>query len=260
VRRVDGRVVYLTEAALAVFEAERRRHADEREWTAARLQWLHLATTVKASPARRKRLADAPLSAAVVEASRALYLATAEKAVRAARHEKRWGDVGTIRREQAAALYSEAGSPVPPPAEIAELHRDGMAAVLRSLALIARDVEIVSMACCRPCREDDGRTFRIADELHVARLPHAGCPHGLCGCEWWPAVVQPAKRRRRTAPRSASPVSGAGTGGSDTPVSGVGTDERDPEPVDPEPVDPEPVDAIASGTAGGRPDGSSPRE
>jgi hypothetical protein len=204
VRRVDGRLALLTESAVTVFEAARQREVDERTWKAARLRWLRLARNVKASPARRAKLAAARLSADVVQASRALYLSTAERAVRAARHRKRWGDVGRIRREQAEALYLEAGSPVPPPAEIAELHREGMIAVLRSLLLVAKDVELVSAGCCPACRADDGKTFRIASEVGTPRLPHAGCPRGLCGCDWWPAVVEPGKRRRR-APATARP-------------------------------------------------------
>ena len=204
VRRVDGRLALLSEAAVKVFEAERQRAADERTWTAARQRWLRLASNVKASPARRAKIAAAPLSADVVRASRTLYLSTAERAVKAARHEKRWGDVGGIRREEAEALYQEAGSPVPPPDEIAELHREGMTAVLRSLLLLTKDVELVSTRCCPACRADDGKTFRIASEVRTARLPHAGCPRGLCGCDWWPATVQPRKRRRR-APATARP-------------------------------------------------------
>ncbi len=197
VRRVDGRLALLTEAAVQVFEAEHQRAMDAHAWTAARQHWLRLAFNVKASPTRRAKLAAAPLSPDVVRASRTLYLSTAERAVKAARHEKRWGDLGQIRREQAEALYQEAGSPVPPPDEIVELHREGMTAVLRSLLLLAKDVEVVSTGCCPACRADDGKTFRIAMEMRTARLPHAGCPRGLCSCDWWPAVIEPRKRRRR---------------------------------------------------------------
>jgi len=205
VRHVDGRLALLTEAAVTIFEAERQREIVVVTWTAARQRWLHLALNVKASPARRAKLAAAPISADVVRASRALYLSTADAAVRAARHAKRWGDVGRIRREQAEALHLEAGSPVPPPAEVAELHREGMTAVLRSLLLVAKDVELVSAGCCPACRADDERTFRIATEVQMPRLPHAGCPRGLCGCDWWPAVVEPRTRRHpapATSPRS----------------------------------------------------------
>jgi hypothetical protein len=205
VRHVDGRLALLNEAAVRVFEAERQRAIDEQAQAVARQRWLRLAMTVKASPARRAKLADAPLSAEVVRISRTLYLATAERAAKAARHEKRWGDVGRIVREQARALYEEAGAPVPPPDEIAEIHREGMTAVLRSLQPLAKDVELVSTGCCPACRADDGETFRIASEVRTARLPHAGCPRGLCGCDWWPAVVEPRKRRRR-APATGGPL------------------------------------------------------
>jgi hypothetical protein len=204
VRRVGGRLALLTEAAVGVFEAERERENNQRAWAAARQRWLRLAKNVKAPPTRRQKLAVAPLTAEVVRSSRTLYLATAERAAKAARHEKRWGDVGRILREQAAALYEEAGSPVPPPGEIAQIHREGMTAVLRSLEPLAKEVELVSTGCCPVCRADEDETFRITLEMRTARLPHAGCPRGLCGCDWWPAVVQPRKRRRR-APAARGP-------------------------------------------------------
>ncbi len=205
VRRMGGRIALLTEAAVKVFEAERQRELEERDWTAARRRWLGLARNVKASPARRAKLEAAPLSADVVKSSRALYLTTAERAVKVARRERRWGDVGRILREEAAALYDEAGTPIPPPDEIAGVHREGMVAVLRSLQPFAKAVELVSNGCCPTCRADDGRTFEIQPEVRAARLPHDGCPKGLCGCDWWPALVEPRKRRRR-APTTAVPA------------------------------------------------------
>ena len=168
---MDGRLVLLTQSAVAIFEAERQREQDLRTWTAARQRWLHLAKNVKAPPARRAKLAAAPLTADVVRASRTLYLTTAERAVKAARHDKRWGDVGRIRREQAEALYQDAGTPLPLPAEIAELHREGMLAVLRSLQLVAKDVELVSAACCPACRATTTR--RSQSRRSCA---HRGCP------------------------------------------------------------------------------------
>jgi hypothetical protein len=199
VRRIDGRTALLTESAVQVFEAERRRGSDEASWTAARDGWLGLARDRGASPARRDRLASARISADVVRKSRDLYLSAAEKSVRDATRERRWGEVGHIRREQAAALYRDAGAPVPPPDEIVGLHRAGMIAVLRSLTPAVRQAELVSPGCCPACRKDDGAVFRIADEVRRGRLPHAGCPKGLCGCDWWPAAVEPVRRRRRSA-------------------------------------------------------------
>ena len=210
VRRKEGRLVLLTEAAVAVFEAERQREVDERTWTADRARWLALAKNVKAPVARRTKLAQAPLSAAVVAASRDLYLSTAEHAVRNARRDKKWGDIGTIRRAQAAALYQEAGSPVPPPDEVVALHREGMGAVLRSLSAVARNAEVVGAECCKACRADDGTIVRIATELREPRLPHAGCPRGICACDWWVAVVERKPSRRR---RPASRVAGEATMG-----------------------------------------------
>jgi hypothetical protein len=234
VRRLDGKPVLLAEAAVAAFEAERQREIDERTWTAARQRWLHLALNAKASPAGLEDLGAAPISADVVQAARALYLSAAEKVVKAARRAKRWGDVGRIRREQAEALYLEAGSPVPPPAEIAELHREGMVAVLRSLLPVATDAELVSAGCCPPCRADDEKIFHITAEVRTPRLPHAGCPKGLCGCDGWPAVAEPRKRRRRASPTArlvASPGTAPTPAPAREPTSGPeSAPEREPGP------------------------------
>ena len=71
-----------------------------------------------------------------------------------------------------------------------------MLAELRALQEAYTDAELVSVGCCRICRADDGRVFKIAAELRVRRLPHEGCTKGLCGCEWWLAMPLPKKRRR----------------------------------------------------------------
>ena len=222
VRRLDGRTVLLSESAVAIFEAQRRREADELRWTAERRRWLSLALAVKAAPARRTRLAAAPISAEVVAASRALYLSTAERVIKAARADKRWGDVGRLRREEAEALFVEAGSPIPPPDDIAALHREGMTAVLRSLAPMTKHVEVVSAECCRACRAEIGETFRVIAEIRVGRLPHAGCPKGLCRCDWWPAVAEPRRRRRRRTTATTGPMTAgdATLDGTDGPTEG----------------------------------------
>jgi hypothetical protein len=144
-----------------------------------------------------------------VDAARDLYLAAADAAVRAARSDKRLIDVSRIRRAQAAALFAAAGSPVPPPEDIAALHREAMLSLLRSLASQGTGAELVSAGCCAACRSDDGRVFKIADELRTPRLPHAGCTKGICGCDWWIGVVE-RKRRRRRRP-GAAPSGGTST-------------------------------------------------
>ncbi len=200
VRRVDGRTIYLTEAAVEVFESERERGALEQTWTRQRRDWLTLARQVGAPADRRQRIEEGPLSAATVQAARTLYLTNLERLVRAARRDKQWGDVARLRRRQAAALYEEAGATAPPSDEIMALYREGMTATLRELAAVARGAELVGATCCAACRADNERTFKIADELRTPRLPHVDCPKGLCACDWWPAVhVPPPKRRRRGA-------------------------------------------------------------
>jgi hypothetical protein len=227
VRRVDGRRVLLTEQALGVFEAERDRDIDVRNWTAERRRWLALAKGVSAPANRVTRLDSASPSEAVVAASKDLYLAAAERAARTARHDKRWNVVATIRREQAAALYRAAGSELPPSDEVVALHRAWSEASLHSLAGFGAQVELVATGCCAICKQDSGRTFRIAGELRAGRLPHAGCPKGLCPCDWWPVPDTKARSprvRRRPAPRTVPPPTAAAEAGHD-PAAGPGLEE-----------------------------------
>ncbi len=204
VKRIERRAVYLTEAAVLVFEAERRRLASAGRLTRDRDRWLKLAAAAGASPQRAARLAAAQVSEETVDGARALFLATVERSFQAARREHRWDDASRIRREHALALYRVARSPVPPPDEIVSLHRDGVAARLRGLAEIAREAELIGATCCDTCRTDAGRVFKIATELRVPRLPHEGCPKGLCRCRWdVPAayrttVLRYLRRRPRT--------------------------------------------------------------
>ena len=208
VRHTDGRAIYLTEAAVEVFEAERQREIDARTWERERRNWLQLARLVAAPADRRQRLAAALLSAATVQAARALYLGAADRGAREARLEKRWEDVARIRQRQAAALFDEAGGHPPVPAEILDLYRDGINATLRGLSALASDVELVGASCCAACRADNERIFRIADELRIPRLPHPGCPRGLCACDWWPTVRQAAKKRQRRRTAAVTPAAG----------------------------------------------------
>jgi hypothetical protein len=201
VKRVDGRAVYLTEAAVLSFDAERRRTASSRRWTQERQRWLKLAAAAGAPAQPAARLAAAQLSEDVVEAARTLYMITVERSFRSAKHDRRWEDASQIRREQAMALFRLAGSPLTPPEGIVKLQRDGVAAELRGIAEIASDAELVSAACCDVCQADDGRICRITQELRVPRLPHHGCPKGLCHCRWDLAVrdrtgVRRYRRRR----------------------------------------------------------------
>ena len=207
VRRVEGRLVLLTEEALDVFEGERDRETRERDWTSERHRWLALAKGVSAPANRIERLAAAVPSEEVVATSRDLYLAAAERAARTARRSKRWKEVARIRRDQAAALYRASGSAIPPPDEIVALHRAWSDAALRSCAGVGARVELVATGCCAICGLDNGRAFRIAVELREQRLPHAGCPKGLCPCDWWPLpdLKKPVRRtRRRVSPPTES--------------------------------------------------------
>ena len=196
VKRVDGRAIYLTEASVLVFESERRRMANAGRWTRERTRWLRASVVVDADRDRLARLAAAPLSEEVVRASRALYVNTVERSFRTAKRERRWEDASRIMRDHAQVLFRLAGSPIPPPEDAVRAHSEGAAAALRGVAEMSREAELVSRRCCELCGADDGRTFKIATELRTRRLPHAGCPRGLCRCDWYLAVRdQPMVRR-----------------------------------------------------------------
>ncbi len=209
VRRVEGRAVYLTQAALLVFDAERRRIASSGRLARERERWLRLAELAGESGPRATRLARAALSEEVVSAARALYVSVVDRAFRAARRDQDWESASRIRRDQATALYRIARAPLPPPAEIVALYREGVVAELRGIAKVSRDAELVSGACCDGCRADDRRVFRIAHEVREPRLPHAGCPRGLCRCRWdlaardRIAMRRLLQRRPRTESRAA---------------------------------------------------------
>lgn len=184
VRRAHGRAVYLTEAAVQVFEAERRRVANTGRWTRDRERWLKLAASVAAPAGRIARLDRAVLSDEVVASARALYKSTVERLVRAAKRDRRWDDVTRLRRDEALAMHRAAGSPVPPFDEITALHREGALAALRGIGEIAREAALIGVGCCESCRADIGRQYRISAEVREPRLPHIGCPAGLCRCHW----------------------------------------------------------------------------
>ena len=184
VKRIDGTSVYLTEAAVLVFEAERRRVMASVRWARDRDRWLQHAAAAGAPAERMAQLAVARLSAEVVSAARKLFLNTVDRAFRTARNEGDWDEASRLRRDEAAVLYRFAGSPAQPPDEVIAIFRDGVAAELRGVAAIARDAELVSARCCDICRGDDRLVARISTELRSPRLPHAGCPRGLCRCHW----------------------------------------------------------------------------
>jgi hypothetical protein len=205
VRRTGGRTVYLTEAAVEVFEAERQREADIASWTAQRAEWLRLAQGVHAPQEKIARILSRHLAPDTVAEARSLYVSAAGKVQKAAAKAGDWDVAARVGREQAAALYRDAGSPVPVPDEIAALHAEAMTALLREQAGTGTHAEIIGGRCCAACRRDDGKAFPIKEELRSPRLPHAGCPRGLCACEWWLGVTPPARKRRRVKPKVVEP-------------------------------------------------------
>jgi hypothetical protein len=185
VRRVaGGMVVHLTEAALAVFDAERERAANIERCTVERRKWLDLARTVGAPTYRIERLERSVASEEAVEAARAFYVATVDHAVHEALRREMWEVAARHRRDQGNALHRLAGRQLPPGPEVRDLYREAARIELRGIAAMARSAAIVGSRCCDVCRADDGVTHRIAAELRSARLPHQGCTRGVCRCRW----------------------------------------------------------------------------
>ena len=248
VRRVDGVFVYLTESSAAVLTAERGREADVRSWDSARHYWLGLAVSVQAPVDLCAKVAAMPLSDRSVEAARAVYRTAADQAVREARESGQWVQVSRIRTAEADALYRDAGSPLPPPADLVAVYREARAAVLHSLAAHSPVVELAGDTCCRACRAEEGALFTIAVELRKPRLPHEGCPRGLCGCDWFVALpeAKPARRRRRKSTVAVTAGSSEAAGDeADEPAAKAAA--RDvPEAVEPEAVEPSVPDAADS--------------
>jgi hypothetical protein len=209
VRRVDGTAVYLTESAAAVLEAERHREADVKIWTADRRHWVELALSVHAPVDLCRKIAAMPISDRAVEAARAVYRTASDQAVRDAREAGQWVRLSRIRQIEADELYLDAGSPLPPPADILAVYRESKAAVLHSLAAHSTVAELAAGTCCRACRADEGGLFKIAVELRKPRLPHEGCPRGLCGCDWFVAVPEAKPARRRRKPKTAAEAAAA---------------------------------------------------
>ncbi len=189
VKRLDGGVLYLTAPAAAALEAAQRRVKETARLARSRNRWLALASVVGAPPASIERLGNVMATEDGVRAARALYLGAAERAFVAARRGQRFAEAGSIRRAHALALLRELGSPDGVPDDIIGLCRDAFSAELKAQREFGRDAELVGGPCCDMCRADDGLVVRISDEVKATRLPHVGCPKGLCQCRWVPAKV-----------------------------------------------------------------------
>ena len=113
VRQVDDRTVWLMEAALPVFEAERRRIADQARWTAMRAHWLDLALATGAPKGRVAKAAEEAPTEAKVGAARDLYLSSVDRSFEGAAKDDQWAVAARIRFDQALVLFDFAGAPVP---------------------------------------------------------------------------------------------------------------------------------------------------
>lgn len=210
VKRVDGRTVFLAAAALPVFTAERQRAAQSARLIRERGRWLELARSAGAPSLGIAQVLAARPTETSVGAARSLYLAAIERTFRVAKRDHEWDAAARLRREQAMTIYRIEGSSKPPSAEVVALFREGVASELRGISEISRDAQLVAADCCDACRRDDEAVTRIAVELHEQRLPHAGCPKGLCRCHWDLAARDRAilrrylRRRPISEPRPAS--------------------------------------------------------
>lgn len=206
VKRVEGRIVLLSESVVPLFDAERRRLADAERLKRAGGRWLQMAALAGAAPEvlekRARALAARPTSEAV-SAARTLYATTVERACRAARRAKDWKTVSDLRLRQARAYHRTLGTQLPVDASVVALHREAMEAMLRRIAEVSREAELVGGTCCEACSAQSGREVRITAELKAPSLPHADCPAGLCGCRWdvpsrhREAITRLARRRAR---------------------------------------------------------------
>lgn len=117
VKHVGTRTVYLAEAALPVFEAERRRIAEAQEWTRMRDHWLDLALMSGASADRIARASGEAPSEGKVAAARSLYLSAVDQSFEVAMRNGHWKEAADIRYDEALVLFGFAGAPVPVAAE-----------------------------------------------------------------------------------------------------------------------------------------------
>jgi hypothetical protein len=184
VRRLGDRTVYLAEAVLSFFEAERRRVKESERCAHERDQWLGLAREAGATDAELKHDEPEYVTRADAAAARAVYMSAVDYAVRVARSERRWEDAARIRYEQARTLLGNA-SPASLPEEVVRIHREGVAADLQAIGEVAKDVELHGASCCDACRAAEARVVKIADELRAPSLPHKGCPTGICHCRFF---------------------------------------------------------------------------
>lgn len=114
VRHIGARTVYLTEAAMPVFEAEQRRLAEVARQAVIRDRWLELARQHGAAPDRIERITRDEASDARVAAARALYLTSVDEAFADAARREHWDDAARLRYDESLVLFELAG--VEPPA------------------------------------------------------------------------------------------------------------------------------------------------
>jgi hypothetical protein len=107
-------MVYLVEAALPVFEAERRRIAVDAQNARIREYWLDRARENGAPAGRVEKAAGEPPSEAKVAAAQALYFTSVDRSFDSATRASRWEDAARLRFDEAMVLFGLAGSPVPP--------------------------------------------------------------------------------------------------------------------------------------------------
>ena len=208
VKRVGDRSIYLTEAALPVFMGERGQPGRPRRTLDPRSRSLARSGQGKRCREGERRPPQEAAASSPRTSSRRRETCTwrPSSVPPAPLAERGWEEAGRLRYDQALALYRIARSPRPVPDEVLAVHRDGLASSLRGIAEIAKYAELRAGACCDVCREDDGRTARISQELRAHSLPHVACEKGLCRCRWYlaardRAIVSDLLKRQTRGPR-----------------------------------------------------------
>ena len=214
------------ESAVPIFDRERQRLLDEATWTVERERG---SPSPRAST-RRRPGANASRGRAVGRGGRgiALPLPVERRAGRPrARRRKRWPEVA---RTAACRRRRCSPRPVrrPGPGTIVGIQRDGCWPSCGSSSGRLHRRGAGSDGCCRACRADDGKVFKIVAELRNRGFRTIGCPKGLCGCEWWLAMPVPKKHRRKKDPWSSAATDSRRRAGrrTDDRRGGVARDDR----------------------------------
>ena len=193
VRHIGARPVYLAEAVVSVFEAERRRAMEaERE----RDRWLDLARESGADADQVPHRDTEIVSEADVAAARALYMSTVDRSFRIARSERRWAEAAGLRYDQASSCSA---SPALRPHRRRRSSSSTARAPRRICRRSARSPRTPSFMASRAARR--ARPTKAGSSGSPGSSAHRGCPieAARTGC-----AAAAGSSRRATRSTSAS--------------------------------------------------------